>query len=441
MNKQYIFIMPFFALLAGCSVVTSSVTFNPAFKDVKFNPRTTPAKVTKESEDILQRKGYVNIGQLSKKKVETCWGSDCVSFTCTKESIQNGLKEQWAEKAASYGGDLLTTPDTTLQKLSTFKLGKCDEWGEAPREIWVYDIDYRTGRTYKRTYHEKICLRGESIPGTECSINHYATVWRHEPEQAKYFHLLSEYFQNIQDRDWPDEVTQPEKVEDNSKYGFRDKRGIVVISPQFSNTSSTGWHEGMRSVAIGTFLEGKWGFINKTGEWVIPPTYDVSPGDFHEGLAAVKVDNKWGYIDKKGTIIIKPQLMDNVGWFSEGLAAVKIDKKWGYIDTKGNLIIKPQFINAYNFSNGLAAVAKNNKMGFIDKKGNIIITPQFDYVEPFIKGIARVKVDNVWRFINKSGNVIVADLNKTPKSDYDRMQTDPDAFWKDWGKGLEKGLK
>ena len=54
------------------------------------------------------------------------------------------------------------------------------------------------------------------------------------------------------------------------------------------------------------------------------------------GLARVKIggkEGKWGFIDTKGQYVINPQF-DGAGLFSEGLARVRIDSKGGFIDTK-----------------------------------------------------------------------------------------------------------
>ena len=55
-----------------------------------------------------------------------------------------------------------------------------------------------------------------------------------------------------------------------------------------------------------------------------------------------KVGGEWGYIDKTGEFIIEPQF-DNAAPFSEGLARVQIRKRWGYIDKAGQQVIPAIF--------------------------------------------------------------------------------------------------
>lgn len=43
--------------------------------------------------------------------------------------------------------------------------------------------------------------------------------------------------------------------------------------------------------------EGKWGYIDKSGEFIIKPKFDDAL-DFCDGVAPVEVDDKYGYIVK-----------------------------------------------------------------------------------------------------------------------------------------------
>jgi len=83
---------------------------------------------------------------------------------------------------------------------------------------------------------------------------------------------------------------------------------------------------------------GKFGFIDPSGEWVIPPKFDDAQ-DFSEGLAAVFVDEikKWGYIDKKGETVIEPEYLEA---FPTEHGLIKVSREqigeYSYIDRQGN---------------------------------------------------------------------------------------------------------
>jgi len=114
--------------------------------------------------------------------------------------------------------------------------------------------------------------------------------------------------------------------------------------------------------------DGKWGFVDKSGEWIIQPEYE-SVGSFSEGLAPVKnTSGDWIFIDKEGKVVLSSYKKPLS--FSEGLAAACKPKNdtYGYIDRSGNWIIKPQFDNAYSFADGVALVKKKGKWGIIKLK-------------------------------------------------------------------------
>jgi tetratricopeptide (TPR) repeat protein len=81
-------------------------------------------------------------------------------------------------------------------------------------------------------------------------------------------------------------------------------------------------------------------------------------GKFHQGLALVLKDGKFGFINAAGEFIIPPRF-EAAGSFSEGVAPAldSVSHKWGYINTSGQFVIAPRFLGAYRFSAGLAIVA------------------------------------------------------------------------------------
>jgi len=77
---------------------------------------------------------------------------------------------------------------------------------------------------------------------------------------------------------------------------------------------------------------------------------------FSDGLAAAKgKSGRWGFIDRTGKFVI-PERFEQAGTFSEGLARVSIESLWGYIDRKGKFVIPAKYHKARDFWEGLAPV-------------------------------------------------------------------------------------
>ena len=140
--------------------------------------------------------------------------------------------------------------------------------------------------------------------------------------------------------------------------------------------------------------------LKSTNEHITETKYNYA-SDFYEGLACVELNGKYGFIDKSGSIAI-PLEYDDAASFHEGLARVESNGKYGYIDKSGNVLIPLKYSGAsYKFSEGIAQVKINDKWGFIDKTG-MEITPLYDEIDSFIEGIARVKLNEKYGFIDKT---------------------------------------
>ena len=159
---------------------------------------------------------------------------------------------------------------------------------------------------------------------------------------------------------------------------------------------------------------------------MINPQFDYVESFEENGLAQVNLNGKYGWIDTNGNYVINPQFDDTWGFAENGLAKVELNGKWGYIDTTGNYVINPQFDQINFFAkNGLAAVQIGEKCGYINHMGELVIQPEFDwfgtgeytnsenweesfYTEAdfYDDGYAVVKVGNVFGIIDSQGNYI-----------------------------------
>ncbi|GAA4354820.1 WG repeat-containing protein [Hymenobacter saemangeumensis] len=204
----------------------------------------------------------------------------------------------------------------------------------------------------------------------------------------------------------------------SSKGSFIDKQGNVLVTGK--NFMVSRYSEGL----INCGENSEWGYINLTGHFVIPATYQYTR-EFSEGKAAVspkksssgKPNRKglYGFINKNNEMVIPPVFNGADIHFSEGLCAVW-DKGYGYIDDKGTLVIPCDFNLGQHFSEGLAVFepkgkGKTSKYGYINKAGDITIEPIFTSAESFKNGLASVIVSNKYQeykygYIDKEGNFV-----------------------------------
>jgi len=173
---------------------------------------------------------------------------------------------------------------------------------------------------------------------------------------------------------------------------YFDRTGRQISPPLGYGARNFSLSEGL--VPVG--MKEKTGFMDAAGKLVIAPQFEDAE-DFNEGLAAVKVRSeettwcprepsgsrkgftmKWGYIDKTGKFVIPPQY-ESAGRFSEGLAPINNCDEAFFIDKSGRKIITGNFRYATPFFGGLARVDLTTghglTWGYIDKSGKMIWGP------------------------------------------------------------------
>jgi hypothetical protein len=146
-------------------------------------------------------------------------------------------------------------------------------------------------------------------------------------------------------------------------------------------------------------VQGKAGYIDRSGTVVIPPTFEAwgnGGGEFHAGLLETTDLSEGKYVDREGKRAFDKDFY--FGWdFSEGLAGAMEEEEGlrGYLDSSGEFAISPRFSRdkeLSSFSDGLARIRVNRKYGYIDRNGDFAIEPRFLEAEKFVEGMARVVV-------------------------------------------------
>ena len=154
--------------------------------------------------------------------------------------------------------------------------------------------------------------------------------------------------------------------------------------------------------------EGRGGYINKEGEWVIEAKY-LAVKPFKEGYAAVQdADTElWGYIDVHGKTVIKPKFMV-AGSFINGSTAVKEPEGgFGIIDRRGKFIVEPIYRTISYFKEGFvrAEDMETGEYWFLNEEGEKVFGP---YKDAFLFHDGKALVNETeenrdWFYIDKKG--------------------------------------
>jgi len=200
-------------------------------------------------------------------------------------------------------------------------------------------------------------------------------------------------------------------------WGFLNRKGEAIGNDYYYSVGDFG-KEGLAAVKSG---EGGQllGFIDTSGKVVISCQYENAwMSGFSEGLAAVSKDGKYGFIDTKGNWVVEAQYAYAVG-FHEGLSCVFLNGRCGFIDKKGKVVVPIKYrasiegdFNFY-FNNGLAGIfdPEKGKLGFINKKGKVVLPFIYNYNGSYVHfrndGIVLLPTpENYMRgaYIDKKGN-------------------------------------
>jgi hypothetical protein len=160
---------------------------------------------------------------------------------------------------------------------------------------------------------------------------------------------------------------------------------------------------------------GKWGLVDRSGAWLVPPSLNaILPFDT-EGTALMlaRVDSGWGVIRPDGSWEIEPKFQQ-LGSFVDGMASAKFDDHWGFIDRAGRLKIEPKFESVRQFAHGakFTPARLNGRWGLVDRTGEWVVQPQYENIS--LKGTAPwswdVQNEKKHGYLDENAKVIVPPL-------------------------------
>ena len=211
------------------------------------------------------------------------------------------------------------------------------------------------------------------------------------------------------------------KVWIDGKCGFIDRTGKEIVPCKYDYADD--FIDGIARVAYIDYgddgVDSRSGIINKKGEEIIPCDYGFVE-NLSGGIAVKSSGGNRLYFDKSGKEITKYEYID---CFSEGLADVKINGKWGYINKRRKVVIPCKYDRTCSFNEGLACVNADEKWGYIDKTGREIVPCQYKDANDFSDGLARVWRENgACVYIDKKGEERFSYV-------YDDFEDYPLKFW------------
>lgn len=155
-------------------------------------------------------------------------------------------------------------------------------------------------------------------------------------------------------------------------YGYINEQGIIKLPLDYEEAGPF-----INGFAI--IKKGKYKIIDKKGEVIKKLNYDDIYMFYYSenGIYPVNEEKKWGYINSSGEEIV-PLKYEYAQSFNNGLAAVKLNGLLGFINETGSLVIDHKFYYTEGFKNGRASVYNSKELKnlgkyyIIDRSGKCI---------------------------------------------------------------------
>jgi hypothetical protein len=211
----------------------------------------------------------------------------------------------------------------------------------------------------------------------------------------------------------------------NGKVGFINRSGNFVIDPVFDKA----WifERGMRF----TWAErdGAVGLIDKTGTWLSKPDYQQMrlAAGYRAGTREpafgwhFKKANRWGLLDLDGRVVLDADFDQAITRCSDGRLEAYRNKELFYFKADGTPLQPPdgRLIGALCSSVPPFALKTGSKFMLVDANSIPLSALQFDAVSQFPNGVKHVKLDGKWGRVGPDGRWLLE-----PRFDYLTGQAD-----------------
>ncbi len=122
--------------------------------------------------------------------------------------------------------------------------------------------------------------------------------------------------------------------------GYLNTNGDTVIHAQFRHAQRFEQHLAAAMYNEGNVKEGKYGLIDRRGEWIIKPTYDLIYSMPHYKAYVIRKGNKYGAMGYDGKVLVKPRYDKPVIFLHDDFATCNRGGKWGIVNREGDEVVE-----------------------------------------------------------------------------------------------------
>jgi hypothetical protein len=209
------------------------------------------------------------------------------------------------------------------------------------------------------------------------------------------------------------------RVTVNGKVGFIDRTGRFAIEPTFDKAWEFKPGLGRTSAARG----GIFGVIDKTGSWVFQTNYQQvhfasvygrNPASETRFGWDFKKADRWGLLDLDGRVVLDAEF-DQVQHCADGRLVARKNKEWLYFKSDGSPLQPPdgRLIDASCDGVPPYTLKVGDKFGLVDASSSAITPVHFDAIVRAGSDVKNVKIDGKWGRIGPDGRWLLE-----PKFDY-----------------------